>query len=183
MAQGQAEEAARAEAARLAAEAAKREEAATAAFKEAAKAKKAQREQMLQNQIADVKKHPSFAVFWKGTLESLSDEEQYEFGEHDPEADLAAWEDFLTFQDAKSKKLEEENRARKATADDLAKQTARSELFETNRRVRPKPPGDSTAAHAAHHQALATLAAAAAALMAATSQLTASSRSRSHRCS
>ena len=123
VAQRQAEEAARAEAAGLAAEAAKREEAAEAA-KEAAKAKKAQREQMLQNQIADVKKHPSFPVFWKHTLESLSDEEQYEFGEHDPEADLAAWEDFLAFEDAKSKKLQEATCPKKATADDLAKQTA-----------------------------------------------------------
>ena len=122
VAQRQAEEAARAEAAGLAAEAAKREEAAEAA-KEAAKAKKAQQEQMLQNQIADVKKHPSFPVFWKHTLESLSDEEQYEFGEHDPEADLAAWEDFLAFEDAKSKKLQEATCPKKATADDLAKQT------------------------------------------------------------
>ena len=89
-------------------------------------AKKAQQEQMLQNQIADVKKHPSFPVFWKHTLESLSDEEQYEFGEHDPEADLAAWEDFLAFEDAKSKKLQEATRPKKATADDLAKQTAQT---------------------------------------------------------
>ena len=115
VAQHRAEEAARAEAAGLAAEAAKRE---------AAKAKKAQQEHMLQNQIADVKKHPSFPVFWKHTLESLSDEEQYEFGEHDPEADLTAWEDFLAFEDAKSKKLQEATCPKKATADDLAKQTA-----------------------------------------------------------
>ena len=110
---------------RQAEEAAKREETAKAA-KEAAKAKKAQQEQMLQNQIADVKKHPSFPVFWKHTLESLSDEEQYEFGEHDPEADLAAWEDFLAFEDAKSKKLQEAIRPKKATADDLANQTAQT---------------------------------------------------------